>query len=316
MRILPAVLILGGLGSAAHAQVAPADIDVTGTYNGTWGAMQLQQSGAHVTGAYAFRDGKIDGTVDGNTLRFTWQGDAGSGRGVLVRSSDGTFVGSWGNGDNDHDGGVWQLAPAQAGTLFAASPALTPADTTTEPAPGPHAGSWSLDLTLPIDVTFGSSSTTVGMGGVGVGLGERLSDRWYLGATGEVEALMGTDFNASNTPSMRLRAGGELRYIFAEGTGSASVNCGPSFPVPITGWVGVRAGGESLDGGSSFGSYGDVSIGADWWLGQFQIGMYVQAGLSVEPAGAYGVDDGASTSTSTTSTYAGLGWRLTRDALH
>ena len=84
MRILP-IVFLGGFATAAHAQVAPAaSIDVSGTYASTWGAMTLQQDGTHVTGTYAYHDGRIDGTVDGNTLQFSWQEDDGAGRGELV----------------------------------------------------------------------------------------------------------------------------------------------------------------------------------------------------------------------------------------
>ena len=77
MRILP-LLLVGGFASVAHAQVADtstvavAAVDVSGTYSSTWGAMTLQQSGTHVTGTYAYHDGRIDGTLDGNTLRFAW----------------------------------------------------------------------------------------------------------------------------------------------------------------------------------------------------------------------------------------------------
>ncbi|HEY1817243.1 MAG TPA: hypothetical protein VGG74_33080 [Kofleriaceae bacterium] len=328
MRILP-LLLVGGFGSVAYAQVAPAAVDVTGAYSSTWGAMTLQQSGTHVTGAYAYHDGHIDGTLDGNTLRFAWTEDDGAGRGELVRASDGTFVGSWGNGNDDANGGLWRLAPASAGSMFA--PPLASVASTTEASAdsasdaGPHAGSWSLELDMPIDATFASGSALMGVGGVEVGIGKRLSDHWYVGGTGGVEMLVGmSDYN--NAPGKRLRAGGEARYIFGTGTGSASVNCGPSFPVPITGWLQARAGAETLNGGSSFGTYGDLAIGMNWWLGHMQVGMYLQAGMSIEPTSAYGTpaatdDDGttgtaaiaeppSSTGGNTTATYVGLGWRI------
>ena len=344
MRILPIVL-LGGFPTAAHAQVAPVTtvapvvasvvaVDVTGTYASTWGAMTLQQDGTHVTGMYAYHDGRIDGTLDGNTLRFAWQEDDGAGRGELVRASDGSFVGSWGNGNDDHSGGLWRLTPAPGGALIASlgPPSLAPvADPETDvpsadSAPGPHAGAWSLELAIPIDVTFGSGPTLIGVGGLELGVGKRLTDNWYLGATGDFEGLVDTDVFAASSPSIRLRAGGEARYIFNTGTGSASVNDGPEFAVPRTDWIAARVGAETLDEGSSYGTYGDVSIGTDFWLGHTQIGMYVEAGLSVEPTAAYGTtsssdDDSTTTGTAaiaqpaqpgatTTEKYIGLGWRF------
>jgi hypothetical protein len=194
--------------------------------------------------------------------------------------------------------------------------------TSTDDAAGPHAGAWSLELAVPIDVTFGSGPTLIGAGGLEVGLGKRLTDNWYLGATGDFEGLVDTDVFAQNAPSIRLRAGGEARYIFNTGTGSASVNCGPSFPVPRTDWIAARVGGETLDGGTSYGTYGDLSVGTDFWLGHTQIGMYVQAGLSIEPTAAYGTPSSDTTGTAalaqpqaqpgstTTAKYIGLGWRF------
>jgi hypothetical protein len=189
------------------------------------------------------------------------------------------------------------------------------------PDGGPHAGAWSLELAIPIDVTFGDGPTLVGAGGLELGVGKRLTDHWYLGATGDFEGLVDTDIFADNAPSIRLRAGGEARYIFNTGTGSASVDCGPSFPVPRTDWIAARAGAETLDGGTSFGTYGDVSIGSDFWLGGAQLGMYLQAGLSVEPTAAYGTPSSSDTTgtaaiaqpasaATTTAKYIGLGWRF------
>jgi hypothetical protein len=207
-------------------------------------------------------------------------------------------------------GGFATAAHAQA--------ADAPAPSTDDSA-GPHAGAWSLELAVPIDVTFGSGPTLIGAGGLEVGLGKRLTDTWYLGATGDFEGMVDTDVFAQNAPSIRLRAGGEARYIFNTGTGSASVNCGPSFPVPRTDWIAARVGAETLDGGTSYGTYGDLSIGSDFWLGHTQIGMYLQAGLSIDPTAAYGTSssDGATAAiarpaaqSTTTAKYVGLGWRF------
>ena len=340
-KVVVPFLVSAGFAATAHAQVAapvapvaPAapivqqPVDVSGTYASTWGAMTLRQDGAHVTGTYAYHGGRIDGTLDGDTLRFTWTEDDGTGRGELVRASDGQLVGSWGSGDDDRNGGLWRCTPASAApggeSIAAGDPAATYA-----PAPdAPHAGAWSFELSVPVDVTLAPNQTLIGVGGLGLGLGKRVTDDWYLGVTGDIEGLVATNFEASNAPSMRLRGGAEARYIFHQGSGTASINDGPAFAVPRYDWVGARAGVESLDGGTTRGAYAELSLGTDMWLGTTQIGMYLSAGASVEPTAAYGTPsmtgDAATgtaglgaeappaqdSSSTTVAKYFTLGWRL------
>ena len=322
-------MVLGGMAATAHAQAIDtttptvvASVDATGTYSSTWGAMTMQQQGTHVTGSYAYHAGTIDGTLDGNTLRFSWHEDDGSGQGVLVRASDGSWVGSWGTTD-DHSGGAWQLAPIAPGmTPIVASPSTdAPAQTTA--TDGPKAGSLSFELSLPFDVTFGNGPTLMGVGGLGVGLGKRVSDNWYLGGTADLEQEVNMSGDGPDG-FLRIRAGGEARYVFNHGTGEASVNCGPEFPVPRTDWVAFRAGAETLDEGTSYGTYGDVSIGTDFWLGSTQFSMYLQGGASIEPTATYQggtstTSDDSSRSTqpqtspasgNTTAGYFGMGFRF------
>lgn len=73
-----------------------------GTFNGTWsttyGEMVLRQSGRRVVGTYTFGHGEIEGTVNGDTLKFKWiERDSGSsGTGEFTLSPDGdAFRGPW-----------------------------------------------------------------------------------------------------------------------------------------------------------------------------------------------------------------------------
>jgi hypothetical protein len=139
----------------------------------------------------------------------------------------------------------------------------------------------------------------MGVGGLGVGVGKRVSDNWYLGGTFDFEEEV--NMTGENGPDgfFRMRAGGEARYVFNHGTGEASVNCGPAFAVPRTDWIAFRTGAETLDEGTSYGTYGDVSIGTDFWLGSTQLSMYLQGGASIEPTATY--QGGASTTSDDTS---------------
>jgi hypothetical protein len=102
--------------------------DVTGSYTSNWGPVKLEQHGAHVTGEYVFDGGKLDGTMDGNLLRFTWRERAGTGHGVFAVASDGELIGTWGAGPDDLGGGGWRLVPAAAQTArVEPTPRPTPA---------------------------------------------------------------------------------------------------------------------------------------------------------------------------------------------
>ena len=137
---------------------------------------------------------------------------------------------------------------------------------------------------MPWDDTIAAGSDWIGMAGLGIGFGTRVTPSWYFGVTGDWELMM----NAGDASDLdRFRAGVEARYTFGQSTASASVNCGPPTPTPLYYWLAARAGGETLDMGTTHGEYADLSLGADIALGQTQIGMYVSAGLSVEPTSAY-----------------------------
>lgn len=77
---------------------------------GTSYKMTLVQHGNRVTGTYGRMKGTLDGTVDGNILRFRWTETSGSkGTGRFILSADGrAFNGFWTNGDDpDKADRIW-----------------------------------------------------------------------------------------------------------------------------------------------------------------------------------------------------------------
>jgi hypothetical protein len=162
-----------------------------------------------------------------------------------------------------------------------------------------HAGSWPVELYMPWDGTFAADNVWVGMVGVGVGLGNRITPDWYLGVTADYELLAGVEAgngDVIDVPDLsRFRGGLETRYVFNHGTSVATVNDGPDFRLPRYDWIGARAGFETLDGGTTHGEYGELSIGSSFALGRTQLGLYLAAGLSVEPDRAYGLAPAADT---------------------
>ena len=117
------VFAIGGCvssGSVPAGEPLPADQSFEGVwYSPQFDQMYLQQDGDEVTGVYTYEmGGKLEGTADGNVLRFEWK-DAGdkqtatrslSGRGYfqLVETENGyRLKGQWGYDESRSDGGPW-----------------------------------------------------------------------------------------------------------------------------------------------------------------------------------------------------------------
>lgn len=104
-----------------------------GNFTGVWfspqyGKMELVQTQKNVIGTYVAeqREGRIEGVVYGNLLRFQWherkemiegmpQTTRGRGffRYVIDADGDHKLIGSWGHDSNDSDGGPWNAVKSQ-----------------------------------------------------------------------------------------------------------------------------------------------------------------------------------------------------------
>jgi hypothetical protein len=243
---------------------------VAGAYTGTWGPTTLEQDGAHVSGAYAYDDGRIAGTLDGDTLRFSWTEDAGAGRGVFEVMPDGTLRGTWGTGDSDSNGGAWELDPASARR-------------------------WERGFRFPWDVTFTPGNISMGAFGVGLDEGRHLG-RGYLGVSAEWELEVNMSAAGLDAPSgwSRLRGGVEARHYLGDGLAAVTVNDEPAGFATTHEWIGARGGVESYDLLSHAGAFAEAELGWDADLGGTELGMLFTAGASREPKAAFGVrEDGA-----------------------
>jgi hypothetical protein len=93
---------------AYHPSSIYQPINVTGTYSSNYGVVTLNQQGNHITGVC--NQGTIDGTIEGNVIKYRWAqpgGSGGLGTWTVDRSlgMDGTF----GGGLSFTDGGSWDL---------------------------------------------------------------------------------------------------------------------------------------------------------------------------------------------------------------
>lgn len=102
----------GGAWSGTKA-LSPT-INVTGLWNTTFNKMRLQQSGNTVVGTYELKNGKITGTLIGNTLLGNWSQDENNdgipeaiGKIQITFSSINEFKGTWGYNESYSDGGIW-----------------------------------------------------------------------------------------------------------------------------------------------------------------------------------------------------------------
>jgi uncharacterized membrane protein YgcG len=123
-----AALAAGCGGSGNRANVSAASMPADGSYTGIWhspqyGEMHLVQTGTQVVGCYTKdeRHGRIQGTVQGNLMRFEWseRREMVSGRPTMTRGrgyfqyqvgGDGDHYaqGEWGHDDNEVGGGPWR----------------------------------------------------------------------------------------------------------------------------------------------------------------------------------------------------------------
>jgi hypothetical protein len=119
IAIITTVLVAGctipGSASASKGSpaVVPAPTPWTGSWDSSWGVMELTQNGDKVTGTYPHDTGKITGTVSGNTLTGTWSESPSysppkdAGDFVITLAGDGeSFTGNWryGSGTGKWDG--------------------------------------------------------------------------------------------------------------------------------------------------------------------------------------------------------------------
>jgi hypothetical protein len=77
--------------------VIPPAYGFAGRWLTTFGSMSLEQCGPRITGAYRYgnTEGRLDGTVDANTLRFRYQEPNEQGEGTFRLLRSGKFTGSY-----------------------------------------------------------------------------------------------------------------------------------------------------------------------------------------------------------------------------
>lgn len=79
-----------------------------GSYDSTWGRLDLQVDGDHIVGQYTLPvEGHLDGFFDGERFVYEWKEVSGAtGRGYFELTSEG-IKGTWGRGDSIESGGEW-----------------------------------------------------------------------------------------------------------------------------------------------------------------------------------------------------------------
>ena len=133
--LLAALLILPAISEAAPA---PENM---GTFTTDFNDMVLYRDGNRITGTYAYRDGRIEGTLNGHTLTGRWTQSNAKGRIVFVFNDDfSSFTGKWGYNDAEPNG-KWN-GQLKAGTR-SSTPSASPASS---PVPAASPGVFSTDF--------------------------------------------------------------------------------------------------------------------------------------------------------------------------
>jgi hypothetical protein len=130
--LLVTVLGCGGSTASVKPRPMPEGATFTGVYHSPqYGEMQLVQTGDSVIGEYTKdeREGKINGTAEGNVLHFEWvekrklvsnKPTVTKGRGYFQYivdkvNDDHVLKGEWGQGDDETGGGPWNAWKSKTG---------------------------------------------------------------------------------------------------------------------------------------------------------------------------------------------------------
>ena len=121
-------------GGAQHAKLIVGNMPPGGTFTGVWfspqyGELHMQQNGATVIGKYSKdeRLGRIQGSVQGDVMRFEWTESRElivgrpvktKGHGyfrILKDTSEDTWkiLGEWGNDEAEQGGGQWNAVKSK-----------------------------------------------------------------------------------------------------------------------------------------------------------------------------------------------------------
>jgi outer membrane protein OmpA-like peptidoglycan-associated protein len=70
--------------------------NISGTYSSSYANFHLRQQGTALSGCYEFKEGLLNGAVEGRVMKITWQEGKSSGPAMMVFSKDGkAFRGFW-----------------------------------------------------------------------------------------------------------------------------------------------------------------------------------------------------------------------------
>jgi len=111
LALVVALAVAPTVATADRGSKGQLTFDISGNYSSNWGHVTLRQIGNKVVGSYVYQDGKLEGTLDGNMLRYTWREHDMTGAGIWVIASNGELIGTWGSGNDDLSGGGWRLTP-------------------------------------------------------------------------------------------------------------------------------------------------------------------------------------------------------------
>ena len=104
-------ICVGCTSQAEKDKTSPnASKDLSGIWKTNVVDLHLTQSGNAVSGTYDYEGGKLEGTIIGNRLDYTWnQTNGKKGRGYFIISDDWKSIsGNYGYNDDNSNGGEWK----------------------------------------------------------------------------------------------------------------------------------------------------------------------------------------------------------------
>ena len=161
------------MAAQAASGIPAMPLQLTGSWNSTFGILTFSQQGSQITGQYSYRNGQLQGNLEGSILRGSWsEGSAGSGDLEFTFAPDGnSFAGKWRSGFGS---GAWNnWTGTRTGTPGPTSPSTGDGQARlwldkTSFAPGESAvvhftapGSWAADAwigIIPSNIAHGNEA--------------------------------------------------------------------------------------------------------------------------------------------------------------
>ena len=145
------LIVAAGLSADEKPAKQTPHKNFSGNWKTNFADLTLSQSGHQVSGSYAYKGGRLNGTVSDNRLDYTWtQQDGKKGRGYFTISADFQRIdGRYGYDEDNSSAGLWTGSRASAPADLKSPPQKNNPANKPPPFPSETVGRYSCMLSDP-----------------------------------------------------------------------------------------------------------------------------------------------------------------------